>query len=309
MLRFIILIAALTTSLEPAFAAPPRCTHGGCDFDAGAPRPAAFEECWEPSTPNAVKAAVIELVEGWLVDGGAACAIDESSHPPRLTVDDGGRAPSRSAALALVRPEYQAWARSIGHAEWAADFERIAYDFCKKVGRDQVKFVVKTHCGVTQRFAMLRYVADAAGDAERARQDFFVRMSQPWQKNDTAVGDPFDCTGEAGEYCAYVDPNYVRPATTAANVTKKLAATATNNDLWRTANNTAVTTVDGWYATGRVAVIYSDVPTYMSVGDTALLPVIGARGFCGCYHATCFTVEAPSKCYATLGARIGAKCL
>ncbi len=197
-------VVAMFSDVQPTYAGA--CTRDGCIWNDDPPLPAPGIMCAMPTTATAVAAAMRRVAGHWIRDNGNGCMIDESGAQARLIVypPAGVSAAAFRADVDLVRQAYQAAANATGHGAWAADFDRIAYDFCKKIGHDTIAMVnAQEHCpGARGEYALVRYTTRSAiGRAQRAREQFLIQLSQG-----TTLPDLVGGKCPAGEQCAFVAP-------------------------------------------------------------------------------------------------------
>lgn len=203
LLGLIALVLALLVGTQSASAAS--CTDAGCSWGDDPPLPAFGPKCATPAVGAAAE-AMRRVAAHWIADHGNGCMIDESGAHARLIAypPAGVSAAAFRADVDLVRQAYQAAANGSGHGAWAVDFDRIAYDFCKKIGHDTVAMVsAQDQCPAARgEYALVRYTTRSAiGRAQRAREQFLIQLSQ-WTTLPDAVGGK--CP--AGEQCAFVAP-------------------------------------------------------------------------------------------------------
>jgi hypothetical protein len=194
---------AVLAGTQRAAAAP--CSDDGCTWNDDPPLPAAGPRCATPAV-SAASEAMRRVTEHWLRDHGNGCMIDESGGRARLIVypPAGVSAAAFRADVELMRAAYQAAANGSGHGAWAADFDRIAYDFCKRIGHDTIAMIAaEEHCpGARGEYALVRYATHSSvGRAQRAREHFLIQLSQP-----TTLPDLVGGKCPRGEQCAFVAP-------------------------------------------------------------------------------------------------------
>ena len=212
-----------------------QCDQDGCTWNDDPPLPPPVSTCTSRSALYGPQKAMQMLVAYWIRDSGNGCFINENVNPPKLTLYGGSQI---RASWEIVR-QYFIDTYGANHP-WSLDVDRIGYDFCKKVGHDSLSPTVISDPGcpsAARIFWPVRYFRGSQiGRAQRAREELFIRLAQPWRMNDGSMG----CPPNTGETCAYVDPNYVSQATTGPVILNGVQAAQPAMDAWKTPDNATV---------------------------------------------------------------------
>ncbi len=250
-----------------------QCNQDGCTWNDTPPLPQPVQTCTSVYF-SAYEIAMQELVASWIIDQGNGCFINESVTPPKFTLYSS--VVSNGAIRASWSTVRQKFIETYGanHA-WSLDVDRIGYDLCKKIGHDSIVMLnpqtttfSDPACPNTARtYILIRYAPQSQiSVAQRAREETFIRYSQPWKINDLP-----SCTPNAGEYCYAVDPNYVSQATTGPVILNGVQAALPASDAWKAPTNATVVYGNNCAVGGTVSAYgYPGAPSF-TVGDQGYL--------------------------------------